>query len=65
MDSLCTADNTREVEDQIGIMLPQNPWDTTGTLSPQALPESSEVLASSLFQSEPIQELGSLELLND
>ena len=65
MDSLCTADNTREVEDQIGIMLPQNPWDTTGKLSPQALPESSEVLASSLFQSEPIQELGSLELLND
>ena len=42
------------------VMLPQNPWETTGKLSPQALPESSEVLASSLFQSEPIQELCTL-----
>lgn len=42
----------------------RQPWETTGKLSSQALPES-EALASSLFQSEPIQELGSLELLND
>ena len=60
MDSLCTADSTWEVEDQMRVMLPQNPWETTGKLSPQALPESSEVLASSLFQSEPIQELCTL-----
>lgn len=63
MDSLCTADNTREVEAQIGVMLTQTALGRSQGSCPTGFPES-EALASSLFQSE-LQELSSLELLND